>query len=78
VLAVHPIREKMLRALSLDPRIESVLEGDKVAAVRKIQLGGPDNIFVSTDLSKATDLISHEVAWALWSGILEHDSLLTR
>jgi len=33
---------------------------------------------VSTDLSKATDLISHEVAWALWSGILERDDVLTR
>jgi hypothetical protein len=67
----------MLKVLSLDPRIKTVLEGDKEKAVKEIQLGGPGNLFVSTDLSKATDLISHEVAWALWHGLLE-SQLLTR
>jgi hypothetical protein len=67
----------MLKVLDLDPRIKTVLAGDKEKAVKEIELGCPENLFVSTDLSKATDLISHEVAWALWHGILD-STMVTR
>lgn len=36
VCAAHPIREKVLRFLSLDPRIRTVLKGEKEAAIREI------------------------------------------
>lgn len=59
----------MLNLLRRDRRLTSVLKGDRAGAVRELELGDVDNVFVSADLSAATDRILHDHAMALWKGI---------
>jgi hypothetical protein len=47
----------MFRILKKDPRLVDVLDGNRDKAVRKLECGDAGNVFVSADLTAASDLI---------------------
>jgi hypothetical protein len=59
----------MLRVLRRDPRLKTVLAGKREKAIEEIELGDPDNVFVSADLTAASDRMLHKHSLALWSGV---------
>lgn len=60
----------MFSALMLDPRVRTVLKGDRDKAVKELRLGPVSNLFCSADLTAATDRIPFELAYALWDGAI--------
>jgi len=65
----------MFNWLLRDPRLRSVLLGNRVKAVREIELGQKGNKFLSADLTAASDRIPIELALALWSGFYKRGLL---
>jgi hypothetical protein len=48
-----------------------VLAGKREVAVNEIQLGSVDNVFVSADLTAASDRMLHSHSMALWAGVID-------
>jgi len=71
VLRAQDIRKKCFNLLLSDSRLRSVLKGDRAKAVEEISLGDTDNIFVSADLTAASDRIPFSLAMALWQGAID-------
>ena len=65
----------MLKVLCTDPRAKDAIEGNRTKAVTGLPwIGDPEYLVVSADLTAASDLISHDLALSLWSGL---DEILT-
>jgi len=69
VLACEPIRKKIFRSLQKDKRFRTVSAGDRRKAIEEMELIYHGKKFLrSADLTKASDLIPFELAFALLSG----------
>lgn len=67
-IAGQIIRRQLLRHFKRIRPIKDVLKGDRHKAIERIVSRGPPatGVFVSTDLSKATDTVSQEAMCELW------------
>ena len=68
----------MFNILLSDRRVRTVLKGDREQAINEIELGDANNVFVSADLTAASDRIIHDHAIALWSGLFKKMSELEK
>jgi len=59
----------MMKILSKDRRVKTVLLGRRESALNELQIGSTKNMFLSSDLSAASDRMSHELSLALWYGV---------
>jgi hypothetical protein len=51
------IRKGIFNVLGLDPRIKDVLKGDREGSIRSMEIYGSHKLFVSSDLTAASDRI---------------------
>jgi len=68
--SAEPIGQAMLKGLERFPPTKGKLLGlELLDVVEKIALPPPGGVYVSADLTAASDLIPHEIALAGWKGI---------
>lgn len=60
----------MMKILSRDSRVKTVLLGKREEALNELRIGKSSNMFLSSDLSAASDRMSHELSLSLWFGLL--------
>jgi hypothetical protein len=71
VIAGKPLQQKMLGVLKTDSRARDAILGDRKKAVLGMPWSkNPNDVVVSADLTAASDLISHDLALALWEGAM--------
>jgi len=58
--------------------LKDTLLGNREKALREMKLGPIGHLFISSDLTAATDRISHELAIALWEGFAQSGLLTVR
>jgi len=58
--------------------LKDTLLGNREKALREMKLGPIGYLFISSDLTAATDRISHELAIALWEGFAQSGLLTVR
>jgi len=68
IARAEPIRQKVFDYLLGDPRLRDTLKGNRLKALKGLEIGDANNRFLSADLTAASDRIPHELALALWSG----------
>jgi len=68
VILGHMARERLFLGLRLDPALADVLSGDPDAAIRRLLPGTGD--VLSSDLSRATDLLPLDLVQALVEGLV--------
>jgi CHASE3 domain sensor protein len=62
----------MLNVLRNDPRSKDAINGDRMKAVKEMKwTNEAGHVVVSADLTAASDLISHDLALALWEGVYD-------
>lgn len=71
VVILHEFRRRLMRALSRDPRISLVMDGDHSQAVRQIRAYGKDLQVLSADLSNASDRLPHDLVRAVIDGLCD-------
>jgi hypothetical protein len=60
----------MLIVLRIYPRSKDAINGDRMKAVKEMKwTNEAGHVVVSADLTAASDLISHDLALALWEGV---------
>jgi len=78
IALAHTLRLWLLEGLKKDPRISLVLEGDHERAVEKVVGKLPrlmnNRKLLSSDLSRASDLIPHDLVKAIYKGIKKSTS----
>jgi len=70
IIQAQRLRKGMMKILSKDRRVSTVLTGRREEALNELQVGKSDDVFLSSDLSAASDRMSHEVSLALWFGLV--------
>lgn len=61
----------MFDLLLRDPRVSTVIKGDRLGAVHEMKPQSLGRQFVSADLTAATDRIDFRLALALWEGAVQ-------
>jgi len=70
IIQAQRLRKGMMNVLSKDSRVKTVLLGKREEALNELKLGKTSNMFLSSDLSAASDRMSHELSLALWYGLI--------
>jgi len=71
IIQAQGLRKGMMKMLSKDSRVKTVLLGKREEALDELKVGSHKNMFLSSDLSAASDRMSHELSFALWYGLFD-------